>query len=127
MTALTESRRVQKRDGLSIALEVKAGSTVYKGALIMLDGDKATPATKASGKTILGIAENSAKGGETVTITKGTYGFENKSGDLVAASEIGSDCYVEDDQTVAKTSTGRSVAGKVIDVSEGQVWVKVGG
>ena len=126
MTALSEARRVEKRDGLSIALEVKASNTVYQGGLVMLDAGKAVPASKSTGKTILGVAENTAKGGETVTITKGTYGFENKTGDLVTLSEIGSDCYVADDQTVAKSSTGSSKAGKVIDVSEGQVWVQVG-
>ena len=40
-------------------------------------------------------------------------------------ADIGADCYIVDDQTVAKTSgtNTRSVAGKVFDVDADGVWV----
>lgn len=128
MTALSQARTIEKRDGTSITLTTKTGVTIYKGALVMLDRDKAIPAKTATSKIVLGIAENTAKAGETVTITKGVYGFVNSaSSDQIGLTEIGSDCYAVDDQTVAKTngSSTRSKAGTVIDVREGYVWVKI--
>ena len=45
--------------------------------------------------------------------------------DLITTADIGADCYVVDDQTVAKTNGGgqRSVAGKIFDVDAQGVWV----
>jgi hypothetical protein len=56
--------------------------------------------------------------------------FQNSTaGDLIAQADVGTDCYIVDDQTVAKTSgtNTRSVAGKVqeVDAALG-VRVKVG-
>ena len=47
------------------------------------------------------------------------------SADLISLADIGADCYIVDDQTVAKTSgtNTRSVAGKVFDVDADGVWV----
>ena len=59
-------------------------------------------------------------------IRKGTFRFGNSaSGDLIAIADIGNDCYIVDDQTVAKTNgtNTRSVAGKVHDVDAEGVWV----
>ena len=49
--------------------------------------------------------------------------------DLIAQADAGSDCYIVDDQTVAKTSgtNTRSRAGIVLAVdADGGVWVQVG-
>ena len=45
--------------------------------------------------------------------------------DAITLADIGADCYIVDDQTVAKTSATntRSVAGKVFDVDAEGVWV----
>ena len=50
------------------------------------------------------------------------------TGDAITAAQIGSACYIVDDQTVAKTSDNgsRSRAGQVIDVDAQGVWVQVG-
>ena len=64
-----------------------------------------------------------------MSIRQGVFKFENSSaGDAIAIAEIGDDCYIVDDQTVAKTNGGstRSVAGKVIDVVSDGVFVLVG-
>ena len=51
-----------------------------------------------------------------------------KAGDLIAQADVGADCYIVDDQTVAKTNgtNTRSVAGKIIAVDADGVWVKIG-
>ena len=59
----------------------------------------------------------------------GVFRFENSSaGDAITRAEIGDDCYIVDDQTVAKTdgTDTRSLADKVDDVDANGVWVKVG-
>jgi hypothetical protein len=48
---------------------------------------------------------------------------------LITRAEIGDDCYIVDDSTVAKTNPGgntRSVAGKIVDVDAKGVWVRIG-
>ena len=47
------------------------------------------------------------------------------STDAITLADVGSDCYIVDDQTVAKTngSGTRSRAGRVFDVDSEGVWV----
>lgn len=47
---------------------------------------------------------------------------------LVAQADVGADCYVVDDQTVARTSATntRSRAGIVVAVEPDGVWVQIG-
>lgn len=56
---------------------------------------------------------------------RGRTPFEQHLLDAIALADIGSDCYIVDDQTVAKTSGSatRSVAGKIFDVDAAGVWV----
>jgi hypothetical protein len=61
-----------------------------------------------------------------VEIEKGIFRFANSSStDEITRADIGSNCYIVDDQTVAKTSgsSTRSVAGKIFDVDSLGVWV----
>jgi hypothetical protein len=50
------------------------------------------------------------------------------AGGIAVLDASGNDCYLVDDQTVAKTSATntRSVAGKIVDVDSQGVWVKLG-
>ena len=71
----------------------------------------------------------SVAGAVNGTAEAGTFAFANSaSGDLIARADIGNDCYIVDDQTVAKTngSSTRSIAGKVYDVdADGNTAAKV--
>ena len=51
--------------------------------------------------------------------------LDEESADAITLADVGSDCYIVDDQTVAKTNgtNTRSVAGKVFDVDADGVWV----
>ncbi len=62
-------------------------------------------------------------GGERVDGALGVFRFDN-DGDAITRADIGSDAFVVDDQTVAKTGTAK--AGGVIDVDEAGVWVRIG-
>jgi hypothetical protein len=54
--------------------------------------------------------------------------LENYASDPIAQDDVGNDCYIFDDQTVAATSGGstRSKAGRIIEVTEQGVWVAIG-
>jgi hypothetical protein len=57
------------------------------------------------------------------------FRWENSANaDLITQAEVGTDCYIVDDQTVAKTSATntRSKAGRVVSVDDAGVWVATG-
>lgn len=132
--ALTAARDTKQRAGDVINLPVAASKLIYQGALVASDASgNATPGATATTLKGAGRAEatvdNSAgsAGALSVEIKKGVFKFKNSaSGDLIARADIGNDCYIVDDETVAKTngSSTRSVAGKVFDVDTDGVWVK---
>ena len=134
MAALTGDRSTPMRSGEAVVLPVAGTKKIYAGSLVARDASGyATPGATAT--TLLGAgraeaqADNSAgsSGDMTVEIRKGVFRFGNSSaGDAITRAEIGTDCYIVDDQTVAKTNgTGtRSVAGKVFDVDTDGVWVR---
>ncbi|SMF83018.1 hypothetical protein SAMN06265365_14837 [Tistlia consotensis] len=135
MTALAADRNTPEKLDPSIRqLDVAAAKTCYAGGLAALDANgNATPGATAT--TLLGIGrfeetvDNSggAAGDLTVKVKRGVFRFANSaSTDEITAAEIGADCYIVDDQTVAKTdgSSTRSKAGTVYDVDSLGVWVE---
>lgn len=134
MSALTSDRNTPKRDGDIISLPVAATKKIYAGSLVARNSSGyAIPGETST--TLLGIgraeaqADNSSgsAGAISVEVRKGVFRFANSSGaDEITRANIGSDCYIIDDQTVAKTDgTGtRSIAGKVFDVDSEGVWIR---
>jgi len=134
MAQLTADRNTPKREGDVLSLPVAGSVRIHAGALVARDSSgNATPG--ATSTTILGVgraesqADNTAgaAGDISVDVRKGIFRFANSSGgDQISRADIGNDCYIADDQTVAKTSgTGtRSRAGRVFDVDADGVWVK---
>lgn len=133
MTALATERDTRERNGSLLTLGVAAAKKMYAGALAARDASgNATPGATAT--TLRGVGrvretvDNSAgaAGDVTVDIDKGIFAFANSAGaDEITRADIGDDCYIVDDQTVAKTdgTATRSVAGKVFDVDSAGVWV----
>lgn len=135
MTAATKDRDIQEVVGRSRSFGFAAATKVYAGTIAVLD---------ASGNLTKGITSTTLKcvgvfdqpydntGGAAGAISGepklGIFGpFANSAaGDQIANTDIGSDCYIVDDQTVAKTSgtSTRSIAGKVHLVDSLGVWVK---
>ena len=136
MTALSADRMTPVRGDKEIhSFGVKAGAKIYAGALVVLNAGYAAPGSAAAGLIAAGRAEHyadnsaGANGDINVKVRAGIFQFKNSAAaDLIAVTEIGTDCYVVDDQTVAKTSNSnaRSVAGKVMGVDANGVWVAVG-
>jgi hypothetical protein len=134
VTALAKDRNTPARDGSAIELGVAAAAVFFAGAIACRSATGfATPGAVATTLKALGRAEENvdntggANGAKTLRIKKGVFRFANSAaGDLIAAADIGNDCFIVDDQTVAKTNGGatRSIAGKVFDVDAQGVWVK---
>ncbi|MDI1278066.1 hypothetical protein [Methylobacter sp.] len=135
MTALTASRNTLERAGEVRGYPVKASTACYMGGLAVLNAGYAAPGTTATGLIAIGLfeedADNSAgaAGAITVRVKQGVFLFNNSAaGDAIAQADVGADCYIVDDNTVAKTTaTGtRSRAGIIAAVETAGVWVQLG-
>lgn len=116
---------------------VAAGAKIYSGAIIVKNATGfAAPGSTATGLICLGIAEvdidntGGADGAKTIAPRQGCFKLDNSaSADLIGIANIGVDCFIVDDHTVALTngSATRSRCGKIFDVdSDGGVWVMCG-
>lgn len=132
MAALTSDRNTKRRDGLSLSLPMAASTTVHGGSIVCVNASgyavsgSTSAMLKAAGVAASGKRNTGAAGAERVDVKKGVHCLANSaSADAITLADIGADCYIVDDQTVAKTSatSTRSVAGKVFDVDAEGVWV----
>jgi hypothetical protein len=135
MTAITTERDTQRRDGKQIAVGVLAATKILAGTLVALTaaGFAQTGAT-ATTLQCIGIADESAdnltgaSGDIKVRVRRdGWFRLVNSAAaDLITTADINTNCYIVDNQTVAKTNGGatRSVAGRVRDVDATGVWIE---
>lgn len=141
MTALAQERMTTSRQGAALSAPVKATAQIWQGGLVALLAGKAIAARVAASRAELltmsvpGIASASVLGGaadgdKLAPIDEGCFQFANSGGgDAITLADRGQPCFVVDDQTVAKTVGAglRPVAGVIVDVDSGGVWVRVGG
>ncbi len=135
MAALTADRNTKERDAKTFSFPVKAATKIFAGSLVVIDATGyAAPGSVATTHKVVGRAaeqvDNSAgaNGAVSVKVERGCFRFLNSAaGDLIALADVGADCYIVDDQTVAKTNgtNTRSVAGKIRDVDSLGVWVEI--
>jgi hypothetical protein len=135
MSALSGPRNTKERVGDVEEYPVKASTACYQGGIAVLNGGYAAPGTTATGLVALGRFENNAdnssgaNGAIKARVKRGKFLFANSaSTDAIAQADVGADCYIVDDQTVAKTTaTGtRSRAGIIVGVETAGVWVQIG-
>ena len=135
MAALTAARNTPERTGDVLGNPVKASVKPIQGGIAVLNAGYAAPGTAATGLIAVGRFEETvdnssgSNGDVSALVRRGTFKFGNSaSADQIAQADVGADCYIVDDQTVAKTSATntRSVAGKIIAVDSDGVWVKIG-
>lgn len=133
MAALTAARNTKERAGEVFDFPVAASTTIFAGSLVALNAGYAAPGATAPGRIAVGRAEEDATavaaGSVSVRVKTGVFKFGNSAaGDAIAQADAGADCYIVDDQTVAKTDgTGtRSRAGKIVAVDSDGVWVLIG-
>lgn len=135
MPALTSDRNTLRRDWQNFEYPVKAATKIFAGAMVAINTANAFATKGATATTLKAVgvaqeqADNStgADGDISVKVRRGMFCLTNSAaGDLITLADVGTDCYMVDDQTVAKTSaTGtRSIAGRVEDVDAWGVWVR---
>ncbi len=138
MAALTAPRdTLERASGHSnLAAEVGLDSTqFYKGGIVVLEvasGKYKKGVTAATGALIaIGRCEENYLTGVSntrkIACRTGIFKYGNSTaGDLIAAVNIGADCFIVDDQTVALTSNSgaRCRAGEIHGVdADGSVFV----
>lgn len=134
MTALIKGRETSERIGGIKGGLLAAAVNVFAGALLVRDADgNIAPGTTTVGVVGVGRAEeaidntNGLAGEKAIRFKPGTFRFANSAAaDEITAADIGTACFVVDDQTVAKTSNAnaRSKAGVVDGVDSLGVWVR---
>ena len=133
MAALTQDRNTLRRDGTLIEPPVAAATRIFTGAIVAINAaglavPGATSATLKGAGSALTFADNTlgAAGAIRVRVDKRPARFANSAAaEAITLADIGADCFIVDDQTVAKTNgtNTRSRAGKVFDVDADGVWV----
>lgn len=132
MTALTAGRDTRKRKGDIRSLPAAANKTFYIGALAVIAGTpgRVQPGTTATNLKCVGVfAETMTTPAQDTPIKVERDGWHlmnnSASTDAIATKDIGANCYIVDDNTVALTdgSSSRSVAGIIRDVDSNGVWI----
>lgn len=119
-------------DEYVLLLPVKAGTVIRQGALVMVNAGYAQEAAAATGLVALGVAQETvdntagANGAVSVEVRRGTFRFEVDPADPPTQAELGKDVYATGPNTVGKTGTGRSKAGRLLRLDPGgYAWVEV--
>lgn len=100
--------------------QVASGSTITPGDLVALNGDgKAVPAADTAGLKVIGVAKSVTDG--EVEIFNGVVTMEN--GASTAALSRGEPVYAVNAHTVGKTATNKIVAGLMVDLYDGDVYL----
>jgi len=129
--ALIKDKGTLQKGGHLVALAVAAGAMIHGGAIVVVDAGYANKATTKIGVKFAGIAEEAvdntggANGDKTINVRRERVFFaKNSVGDPIAQADLFNQCYLEDDETVAKTNGGntRSLAGRIIQVDSNGVW-----
>jgi len=126
----TANRAVVEQTGTYILRPIAASTHIYAGQLVSINsaGNVIAAANTAS-TTVLGVAQDEqdnstgAIGDKSVRIKRGVFRFANSVADPVTKTSVGGPCYVEDDHTVAITTTNTIVAGMILAVDTDGVWV----
>ena len=136
MTATTSEISTKVRLGDDEQYFFNAGVSGLKGTIAVLNAGYVQQGVTGTGLTAVGIFVQSdsnvsgAAGALSTPVRRGKFLLQNSSGgDLIAQANVGADCYIVDNQTVALTNgtNTRSRAGKIYGVdSSGMVWVQIG-
>lgn len=128
--AATAARNTDARPGDLLSLPVAATTTIWAGTLVARDAaGRAVPASDTAGLRVVGRAEETidnsagAAGDLSISVRIGCFKFANSATEAVDADDVGKMAVVEDDQTVAETSTNKVSAGRITGVDSDGVWV----
>lgn len=130
----------------SIYVPAAASQTFYTGALVATNAaGYLVPGSTATTLTAVGVlgaqpdrvnapsyTSGGSAGADSFQVQVGTFKFNNSVSDPIDQADLLKVCYIEDDETVAATGTGKSIAGKVVGIDDENsstgagIWVAVG-
>lgn len=129
---LTKDRNTPRRQNLELSIPMAASAVIKAGALVVTNAGYAEKGTTDTGLVFMGMAieaqDNSSgvNGAKSILVRRGeAFAFKNSSTDPIAQADFGATCYIEDDETVAKTNgtNTRSAAGQIVGIEGNLVWV----
>lgn len=132
--ALSKPRDTIERGRDLLVIPVAAATTIFQGALVAVNASGyAVPGSVATTLKAAGRAEETidnsggAAGALSVKVKRGVFKFKNSGADACVQANVLGDCFIVDDETVAKTdgSSARSKAGKILEVEATGVWVEI--
>ncbi len=130
MAAATSEIDTPTRTGTFVYLPLAAATLIYAGTLVARDAaGRAVPASDTAGLRVVGRAaqtvDNStgSAGDLSINIEPGVFKYANSATNAVDADDVGKLAVVEDDNTVAETSTSKVAAGRVVEVASDGVWI----
>ena len=114
-----------------------ATTKLYAGILVAVNASGyVVPAADTAGLVVMGRSEKQvdnsagANGDLLAQIRRGVFLFDNSTTAALDKDDIGKQCFVEDDHTVAETSTNGVKAGRFVGFKDGdetQCWVETPG
>lgn len=122
MTALAQDRMRSTERWKYKQFTLASGNIAYQGGIATLDlsTGKCEPGHAETDLFVIGTFAEYKDASAADALVNVDLGmemeiewFDNSAGNPLAAADVGSLCYVEDDQTVTKSPTGASVAGRV--------------
>lgn len=134
MAALTEPFNAPELPNKFFDPPVKASTKLYAGGMGATDASGwAVPASDTAGLIVHGRTEADAdnSGGSNGDITchlrKGVFGYNNSTTNALTKANVKQTVFVEDDNTVASTSTNKVVAGILEFIGDdGLCYVRLG-
>ena len=132
--ALKADRHTPYRDGELIEYSMAAAAKIYAGSIVVISAGYAAKGSAAENLVCIGRAEeqvdnsSGAAGDKTIQVRAGkAFRWKNATAaaDKVVAADIGKSAYIVDEETVSKTATGRSKAGRIVGLDDEGVWVYV--
>ena len=133
MTALTADRNTPRKSTDWIYLPVAAGAVIHGGAQVCIKAGFVVPGSEDSTLIYIDRAEESVDnsagqdGDRSVNIYRNqAFLWENDPVNPVTQAQVGTACYILDDQTVSASSNSgaRATGGKVISLDNDGVWAE---
>jgi len=124
LTADRSTDQIGTEQALTRRFAVNMGVIIYAGAIVALWGGYAIPAMAERGLISVGRAEETvdnsggANGDLTIDVMRGIFRYDNSETDPVTAADIGSDCYIVDEQTVGRTGE-IDIAAAILGAGDG--------
>jgi len=117
MSAATAAFDSPMKSGDKITRTVPSGLTFYTGIMVgFSEAGAVVRADNVAGIKVIGKACNDCTETESLVIDREPAWYKNSGTSALTAAHVGKVCFVEDDTTVALTTTKKAPAGVVLSV-----------